>query len=784
MSQLRPRFTGNDWLLTSAILLVSIAAALAIRILWPYDSIFVDGGVWFREMDAWYHMRLVDSLIHNFPHTTAFDPYTYFPNGINSVFHPLTSWLIAVPALLLGGGNPSPALVDACGAYMPPILGALTVVPVYFIGRHLYGRVAGAASAILIAILPGEFLSRSLLGFTDHHVAEAIFSTTALLFLMSALREASMVGVILRRPADLLFPAYRRTLLFAVLAGVSLGLYLLAWRGGVLVLAILVLYAAIRCAIDYSRADRGDDIVLVFALAGAIAMLLASPTIASHSMATLYVLAMMSVVLVPVALRLLSDLGHHLHWSPSLFLAALGGSLGLAFLALLLVSPTLAGYVRGAIDFMVPEGAHLSIMEMQPLFFPGGTFSLTVAWNNFTTALALSIVALAVLIRSSRSPRGNDVGLLFVWSLVMLVAVFLQRRFGYYYAINTAILCGFLVAWVSAHPSVKRQMEILRHRVAIPVGAKPKTVAKTLRSYRAERRTAMTKLTIVVVIIVAVLYVPSVDMARKFATEPGLMTPGWYETLTWMRDNTPPPLDPDAYYGLYDVPANREPFPYPPTAYGVMAWWDYGHWITRLAQRMPLANPFQQGARTAARFFTSQSEADGENIMDQYDARYVVVDSVMSQGKFYGVAGWAGQERADYFDIYSQRNSSGTSSTVVLYYPEYYQTMLVRLYNFGGLAYEPQEFTAIRFQESQSGEQAVREIVEVRQFTAYSDALTFLSQASDSNWQLASPDPLVSAIPLTKLQGFTKVYESSVQTSIQGRILPNIRVFEYVGAQR
>ena len=81
--------------------------------------------------------------------------------------------------------------------------------PVYFIGRHFYGRIAGATAAILIAILPGEFLSRSLLGFTDHHVTEAFFSTVALLFLMIALRKAGEAGVVVRRPADVLIPAHR-----------------------------------------------------------------------------------------------------------------------------------------------------------------------------------------------------------------------------------------------------------------------------------------------------------------------------------------------------------------------------------------------------------------------------------------------------------------------------------------------------------------------------------------------------------------------------------------------
>jgi oligosaccharyl transferase (archaeosortase A-associated) len=781
MSQPTPPSTRNDRLLTCGIILAAMAGALAIRIIWPYGTVFVDGNVWFREMDSWYRMRLVDNFIQNFPHVTAFDPYSFFPNGIKTTFHPLTSWLIALPALVLGGGHPSPALIDACGAYFPPVLGALTVVPVYFIGRHLYGRIAGATAAILIAILPGEFLSRSLLGFTDHHVTEAFFSTVTLLLLMYALRQADSASVVIGRLSDALAPAYRRTVMFAVLAGVSLGLYLLAWRGGVFVLAILVVYMVIRCLTDYRHGLRGDDLVLVFPVAGAVALLMASPTIAAHFMKTLYVTAMASVIVVPIALRLFGALGRRMRWSPGIFTAALAGVLGLAFLAVVMVTPVLADYIVNAIDFMVPTGAHLSIMEMHPLFFPGGTFSLTVAWTNYTTALAASLIALVMLIRSHRRPRGNDVTLLLVWSITMLAAVLLQRRFGYYYSVSTAVLCGFLVAWLLTHPWVKSQLEIIGRRMMVPAKAKSKAAVRVIHSHQAERRNAMLRVATLVIVIVALLVVPSVDMARNFATEPGLMTAGWYETLVWLRDNTPEPLEPQAYYGMHAVPAAGQRYSYPSTAYGIMAWWDYGHWITRVSHRIPVANPFQQGARAAGRFFMSQDEAAGSALMDELGCGYVVVDSKTSVNTFHGVAGWAGQERSDFIEVYYQRNSSGSWESISLFYPEYYQTMLVRLYNFGGKAYEPSEFTVIRYQEGRSSGRLAKEIVEVQRFPTYDEALSFLSQSAGGNWRLVGTNPMESAVPLAELQGFSIEFESTEQAFIQAELLPEVRVFRYSG---
>ena len=79
---------------------------------------------------------------------------------------PFFDWLIAGAALVIGIGAPSPRLVDLVGAYTPPVIGALTAVPVYFLGRELFSRRAGLWAAFIVGVLPGQILLRSALGFT------------------------------------------------------------------------------------------------------------------------------------------------------------------------------------------------------------------------------------------------------------------------------------------------------------------------------------------------------------------------------------------------------------------------------------------------------------------------------------------------------------------------------------------------------------------------------------------------------------------------------------------
>ena len=60
-----------------------------------------------------------------------------------------------------------------------------------------------------------------------------------------------------------------------------------------------------------------------------------------------------------------------------------------------------------------------------------------------------------------------------------------------------------------------------------------------------------------------------------------------------------------------------------------MSWWDYGHWITAIAHRIPVANPFQQNARTAANYLIETDENKANNMLDELDVKYIITDYPM-----------------------------------------------------------------------------------------------------------------------------------------------------------
>ncbi|HWR24778.1 MAG TPA: STT3 domain-containing protein, partial [Methanosarcina sp.] len=187
----------------------------------PSEGVFLPNGfVRFITNDAWYHMRTLNVLLHNYPDRMFYNPMTNYPHGSYIHFGPLYDQMIAVVSLVLGVGNPSSNLVNHIAAYSPAVLGALTVIPVYYIGKYLGGRKTGILAAILIAFAPGQFLVRSLVGVSDHHVAESLFSTFFMMFFMLALIVSKKKKLHFQDVLNKNFDAIKEPLIYSVIAGV------------------------------------------------------------------------------------------------------------------------------------------------------------------------------------------------------------------------------------------------------------------------------------------------------------------------------------------------------------------------------------------------------------------------------------------------------------------------------------------------------------------------------------------------------------------------------------
>ncbi|MFA4870848.1 MAG: oligosaccharyl transferase, archaeosortase A system-associated [Pedobacter sp.] len=643
-----PAFVHSNWVV--CIILTSIMAlSFYIRGIIPMDEVF-RGATGFAMDDAVFHMRLIENTIVNYPHRLTYDAFTNFPYGSVLSWGILFDFIIATLALMFGVEN-----LNTIAAFVPAVMGALVVIPVYVIGKELYNKKAGIIAGFIIAILPGQFLSRSVLGFTDHHVAEVLFSTAFMACLIVALNRAKDTSVtdFLRKPLSIT----KSPLCYAVLAGVFLSAYILTWTTGILFAGIVALFVFLQIIVNKWIGKPSDYLVLVTIIVYGITALAVLPFVELKNgfMVVYYspthVISMIAVIVIAMSLAFMEKRIKDRVAFTSL-------SLGMFILILIAMGITVPGVISntvGSLDvlFVPKTGGSLTIAEAAPT-------STGMIIGQFGYNYILALLGLLVIGGQFWKDRKSKALLMVVWSIIMLSILMVQNRWSYYVAVNIAVLSGFFCAFVLEYIGWKNVMNIKANHV------------------------------ISLAVVIAIIGLTPFDIAVH-STKYGALSSGFYEwnsALTWMRNNTPDTgLD---YYGQYERPAGGDKYDYPDTAYGVMSWWDYGHIITYWAHRIPNANPFQSGIGGgsehlpgASTFLTAQSEEEANRVLDNLSVnsaktRYVVSNAYMAYSIQPVFAEW-NKDNTGYFQ--KIRTSKGDQILPSL---KLYGTMESKLHIFDG----------------------------------------------------------------------------------------------------
>jgi dolichyl-diphosphooligosaccharide--protein glycosyltransferase len=620
----------------------------------PYDYVFLSNGfVRFTSNDPWYHMRTLNVLLKNYPHRMFFNPMTNYPNGSYIHFGPLYDQMMAITSLILGMGNPSQHLVDTIGACFPAVLGALTVIPVYYIGKYLGGHKTGILAAILIAFAPGQFLQRSLLGFTDHHVVESLFSTLFIMFFMLAIITAKKKNLRFEDVLNKNFTVIKEPLIYSVIAGVMYSAYQLSWPGAALFLLVAMVYAVVQYVLDNFHGESGDYLGFTGIITFLVSAILILPFIHPDMGFSMYYYTWFHVVTAigaMVGFAALSFIQREFkkrNLKTYYPLAILGLGI-LVLIATKIVSPSIFSLIVNAPNsvFGVLKGGAATIGEATSMFYYGDTFTLSKAFSNFTSSgfFASILGMIILLVGIFRKAKPAEV-LVLIWSLLMLFAIYGQNRFAYYYSINVSLLSAYLgglllekVKWSQLDEKFK---ETVKSPADLPGFLKFIKIGQVLS----------------VLAIAVVLVYPAYGAALEQSTGSRDPDDTWIEACLWLKSYTPDPgMD---YNAIYEAPENGESFDYPDSAYGVMSWWDYGHYIETIGHRMPNANPFQAGIGGrgssinetnmpgAAPFFTAQSEEEASSVLEAIDpdpdkagARYIVSDERMATDIFLAMPEW------------------------------------------------------------------------------------------------------------------------------------------------
>lgn len=412
------------------------AVSLIFRIYNPYDGIMGTDPVKYANNDSYFYMRLVDNVSNHFPHLTQFDPYYLYPGGLNISSMPFFHWIIAFFAWMIGLGHPTQHLIDMLGVYLPAIMAALTVVPVFFIGKALFNKWAGVLAAGLAAIFPGEYLARTIMGAADNPVAETLFTTTALAFLIYAIKSASQNQLTFANIWKFNWKAIRKPLICSLLAGIFLGFYLATWQGALIFVVVIALYAVIQFIINHIHHKSSEYLCIVsfITLLFALIILLLNPYSTDIS------IAMVMATLVPLVLYGISKAVSYFKLRTLYYPAILVVIAAAAVAIFYFVTPSNFNMLLSQFKFVfLPSGASAATTtEMTPALLPQGDFTTIAIWGNFSTSFffapwwiipGLAAAALCGYGIYRNKKENSNIGLFifFIVATIMLVIITIQQ---------------------------------------------------------------------------------------------------------------------------------------------------------------------------------------------------------------------------------------------------------------------------------------------------------------------------------------------------------------------
>ena len=576
------------------------ALALAIRSL-QWTSVLVADRVIFFGNDAYYHMRRILYALGRFPETLEFDRYVNFPQGAKVIWPPLFD--VAIALLLRPFHQPSNEdLVERIVIWIPPLLGALTVLVLFFLAKRTFGFAVAVVSSLILSVLSAHAWY-SQIGFVDHHAAVALFSTLLLASAMDLFSELS-IG------RDNRTNIFAKAALMAIMAGVIL----LLWPGAILYV-VMVQIGLLLLLLTRATREEARRVARVLALANAISFAIIFPFSAFNTwpqwsefssvvlsrfqpwffgVLAIYGLACTLLWELPRLANRGMTLRARAIQAVAVGAMALGAS-ALFFPELLLATSDAWQWMGQANDFQS------MVTESRPLLLVQDRLGVEIAELRLSRFLYLFPPAAIALAWTTRERPDRAALLLFLaWSVTLCTITFLQKRFFNTFSVALALTAGWSCVWAYRTLTKRLSTKLPRQLVVVLLTTSSLWLLwPTLRAYG-----------------------PALDnQIRVLRGEPVALRPYEIKKLVlhqaaeWLREHTPETS------GFFD--ATQEP------EYGILASWDYGHMIKYLARRPTVLGNFGDDVGvmnfTRGRRVFDSSRREAASRLEELRVRYLIV---------------------------------------------------------------------------------------------------------------------------------------------------------------
>ncbi|MBS7645807.1 MAG: STT3 domain-containing protein [Candidatus Bathyarchaeia archaeon] len=560
-----PRAPTLEYLLLG--LIVALAAMLrALPMRW---------GIFLSEFDPYQQYRMAEHILnHGFSSWfTWHDHMSWYPWGRETPItnYPGVAFTAAITYRALKALGLELTLLQWCIIF-PIVFGSLTCVAAYLLGREIGGGGVGLFSALLLAF-SSSHINRTSLGFFDD---ETIGIFLMLLFFTFFLKASSREATI------------RTVVNYSLLAGLSLGYLAASWGAFRYPLGLAALYSAVM--VFLRRGGRNLLLTYGIAFGTALMAMFQIPRLGYVFLKELTILAIIGVfVLLAVseASKIIkTELGKA---AMVLTIIAVLAAAGYLLLRMGIIS-SLEGKFSAVLNPGIRVAMPLveSVAEHRP-----GTWA-----SIFYEFGALIFLGTFGFYFTARSGRPGDIFLI----LFGLTSAYFASSF-----VRLTLLMSPAFAILSAmaiNELAKPSLSLLKEKVALP---RRKVIARVGKEYG-----------VAGIMIILIALMPTFYYATRSAYSPTTIATSsipvapsgdevvkyqdWLHALLWMRNNLPD----DAV---------------------VMSWWDYGYWITAIADKRSLADNgtinATQIAVIACTFLSNETWAIP--IMKRYNVTHVAI---------------------------------------------------------------------------------------------------------------------------------------------------------------
>jgi len=782
----------------SILILVTIAGLMILTI-WIRSlialSINLPDYMTFSYPDIWYNFRQIELMIHNYPVYNWFDPMTGYPTGKSIDWGPFLPFVIATLSIITGMTSRQDMMY--LSSWVIPLFAALMIPVTYSIGKIFWDWKTGILAAGLLSVTSGTYFLISTFGHVDHHILELFFGALFCLTYIVTLKYSK------QHPPSVSFQ--RATLIFL---GLSLLTSLIYFAGfltmpTVIIFGVVVaLYTFFQFLIDHAANILDTSLlftnIVVFAFILVFTAMFglhqAGLSLQQYSMAHIFVILFIigeTLVMYSLSKWLDRNIGR--------YVLAVGGFCAVVILSILTIGH---GALYKEIMLFGRITEIRTIAEAQP-------WSLDLAFFSFNVMLILSLFGFVILLYHVYTKKREEHLFFLIWTLIIFALTTQYLRFEAYFAVNVTLLSSLsivtgLTMGLASFGIPGYRFPLRGHAVTethkdIPTAKKKRKnqgesgktikVSTTLEKLKKSRVAGV--FIIAVILITTVISVElSVQRDLDYSLKPNLIiNNNWVETSEWLDSHTPNPgID---YLGVYQ----EDNFSYPKSAYGILSWWEQGHYILFIGKRIPITNPFQDHLFSSriAGFYLSGSEADSIRILQSDGARYVITDTSIATDKLWGLVAINGSSGnlSLYMKSFFKTNLKNPGSLMQLEdkLPPYFHTTIARLQIFDGSMQIPDEVLYLEYHnEARNG--VTSPMVTNDRLLNVTDAMNaigkFEKQPHGDSEAIIVGQYLRPVEPVPALQHFRMVHESrgnspNTMYDIFGVAnLKQVKVFEFV----